>query len=55
MTLPNKFAFFPKTCDKCGRKFLWEEYSIYYRMMGIEQMSVKFIKCRKCKKEADNG
>ena len=51
MTIPEHFAIFPKTCDKCGRKFLWEQYSTYTRLVGIGQVPVKFIRCKKCKEE----
>lgn len=53
MTIPEHFAIFPKTCDKCRRRFLWEQYSTYYRLMGIEQIPVKFIRCKKCKEERE--
>ena len=53
MTIPEHFAIFPKTCDKCRRRFLLEQYGTYYRLMGIEQIPVKFIRCKKCKEERE--
>lgn len=49
MTL-YRFNLFPKTCDRCGRRFLFEIYDIYYIMVGIEHYSLKCYICRQCMK-----
>ncbi len=42
------FAFLPKRCDKCGRRFVLERYEHFYRLVGLEQHTLKCYKCSKC-------
>ena len=53
----DKFAFLPKKCDKCRRTFIFEPYDIYYKFLGIPNISdLELIKCRECiEKENNNG
>ena len=53
MTISDGFAIVPKRCDKCGRRFLWEGYSIYYKMVGIECYDLKCIKWKRCNNGMD--
>ena len=43
-----RFALFPKSCDKCGRIFIWERYDIFFKQVGIEYYSLKCVKCKEC-------
>lgn len=51
ITYNDGFAFLPKRCSICNRLFIFEEYDIYYKMVGIECYSLKQIKCVKCKEK----
>ena len=44
----DRFAILPKRCGKCGRKFIWEPYNIYYTDVGIEHYHLKQVCCREC-------
>lgn len=50
----DKFAIYPKRCNKCNRLFVFESYNIYYKEIG-GGFDIKQIKCKKCcdKKESD--
>lgn len=49
MTIPfDHFAVFPKRCDRCGRRFIWEPYNTFYKEVGIEHYDLKCVKCREC-------
>lgn len=46
----NRFAVIPRTCDKCGRRFVWEPYKTYKytRECGYQSFLLTGIKCREC-------
>lgn len=48
ITKHDGVAIIPKRCDKCNRLFWLELYDVYYKTVGIEQYSLKQIKCREC-------
>ena len=57
ITYYDKFAFFPKRCNKCNRLFIFKEYNIYYKMVTYG-WDIKQIKCKICAdkdKEKNNG
>lgn len=43
----DKFAIYPKRCNKCNRLFVFESYNIYYKEIG-GGFDIKQIKCKKC-------
>lgn len=50
MTITNYdgVAILPKRCDRCNRLFWLEPYNTYYRTVGIECLSLKYIECKNC-------
>ena len=50
ITKYDRFAMFPKRCDKCNRLFWLEPYNIYYKMVGLD-INIKCVECRECVKK----
>lgn len=49
LTYADGFAFIPKRCNCCNRLFWFESFYVFYRAVGIENYSLKQIKCKRCK------
>lgn len=48
----DRFAMFPKRCDKCNRLFWLEPYNIYYKMVGLYyEQTFKCAECQECAKK----
>lgn len=45
------FAFLPKRCGKCGRRFWLERCDYYYEEVGIEHYPLKLWACERCMKK----
>ena len=45
----DRFAAFPKRCDKCNRLF-WLEWYNQYEKLYLGVSNLKWIKCKKCVK-----
>lgn len=48
LTHYDKFALLPKRCDFCNRLFVFENYDVAYREVGIEHYSLPCVKCKFC-------
>ena len=47
----DRFAFSPKICDRCRRKFIFEGYKLIWVEVGIEHRSIQVPLCKNCLKE----
>ena len=55
MTLIDNFAFTPKRCGRCNRKFIFERYYYGYEKLGTNLVSAAFPICKRCKRRRDDN